>query len=294
MLSEETTGAFNLLSLGQRGVGKTVFLAGSYAELHACHPSQAKLPLWFDCKDYQSQENIEKVLGYIVRNGQYPPGTMKITHFDFSLMRQGLWGPSAVCDFRLRDMPGEACHNANPAFREIVLTSHGCCVCIDGQALVHSHTYLDDLRDLIVQVMAIATLVQLNRLKYAFALVITKCDLIADGTTGEQPSQRERQRIERRLQALTEPLDEMGARYRLFYSAIPLVNRGGDIGLAPSGGAAPLLWLVGELSRAHNAGAVGQLMRQLRQLLPGRFQRRQRAGKSPLHRLLQTDAPPNP
>jgi Cdc6-like AAA superfamily ATPase len=35
MNSETTTPAFNLLSIGQRGVGKTVFLAGSYTELHA-------------------------------------------------------------------------------------------------------------------------------------------------------------------------------------------------------------------------------------------------------------------
>ena len=32
--SKSHPSTYNLLSIGQRGVGKTVFLAGSYAELH--------------------------------------------------------------------------------------------------------------------------------------------------------------------------------------------------------------------------------------------------------------------
>ena len=48
---------FNLLSLGERGVGKTVFLVGSYAELNSVSapdlttPTAANVPqqsLWFE------------------------------------------------------------------------------------------------------------------------------------------------------------------------------------------------------------------------------------------------------
>jgi len=71
-------------------VGKTVFLAGSYAELHS--PTQTDgAQLWFDCQDSQAQENIEDILNYIGETGEYPPPTMKVTNFNLSLKRHSLW-----------------------------------------------------------------------------------------------------------------------------------------------------------------------------------------------------------
>jgi len=54
-------------------VGKTVFLAGSYAELHSPTQTDGAQRLWFDCQDSQAQENIEDILNYIGETGEYPP-----------------------------------------------------------------------------------------------------------------------------------------------------------------------------------------------------------------------------
>ena len=178
MLSGTATKTFTLLSIGQRGVGKTVFLAGSYAELHSGSETKRSGQLWFDYQDTQVQEKIEKLLNYIVQTGQYPPLTIKITDFNFSLKRRSLWGVQTLCHFRWWDIPGESCNLHNSEFNEIVYASQGCCVFIDAYALVYNSGYLQTLEDIIEQVTAIASLVHLNRLRYAFALILTKCDLL--------------------------------------------------------------------------------------------------------------------
>ena len=53
---KNSTKKFNLLSIGHRGVGKTVFIAGSYAELHSDIQIGQPQQLWFDCQDTQEQE----------------------------------------------------------------------------------------------------------------------------------------------------------------------------------------------------------------------------------------------
>ena len=90
---------FNLLSIGQRGVCKTVFIVGSYAELQANHLTSHPQKLWFDCQNDQVQENVEKIISYIIQNNQYPPPTMKIVNFKFSLKQQSLWGNKTLCNF---------------------------------------------------------------------------------------------------------------------------------------------------------------------------------------------------
>ena len=135
------TKTFNLLSIGQRGVGKTVFLVGSYAELQAKHLTSHPQKLWFDCQNNQVQENLEKILDYIVQNNQYPPPTMKIVNFSFNLKRQSLWGEQTLCNFTWNDIPGEICDIHNLEFRNMVFNSHGCCVFIDAYALKHKPTY---------------------------------------------------------------------------------------------------------------------------------------------------------
>ena len=47
------TKTFNLLSIGQRGVGKTVFMIGSYEELQSNHLTAQRQKLWFDCQNHQ-------------------------------------------------------------------------------------------------------------------------------------------------------------------------------------------------------------------------------------------------
>ena len=265
LVSGNTPKEFNLLSIGQRGVGKTVFLAGSYAELHS--DSQAERPphLWFDCQNAQAQENIEQLLSYIVQTGHYPPPTLKITNFNFSLKRHSLWGTQTLCHFIWCDIPGEICNEHNQDFCRMVSTSHGCCVFIDAYAIVHNNDYLQTLEDIIKQVMSLASLVSLNRLEYAFALLLTKCDLL-------EPDPLIWQQIEQSLEPLTICLNAEKANYQTFYLHIPIVHTESASILRAKGVAAPLLWLVWELNKAHNPGLTNHLLALVSPLLPTNFQ----------------------
>ncbi len=238
------TKAFNLLSIGQRGVGKTVFLAGSYAELHSEGQKNQTQKLWFDCKDCLEQENIDQILSYVASSGQYPPATMKITKFNFSLKRHSRFAVQTLCHFRWWDIPGECCNISNPDFQKMVLASHGCCVFINADALVHDQAYIQVLEDNVKQVMAIASLVNQYSLKYAFALILTKCDLL-------EPGPLSLLQIEQNLQPLTTRLDAVRANYQRFYSAIPIVYTKNASTLRATGAAASLLWLISELRKIH-------------------------------------------
>ena len=234
---------FNLLSIGQRGVGKTVFLAGSYAE----HRHQSERKLWFDCQD-QAQENIDSVFRYVARTGLYPPLTVKITDFKFTVKQRRQEQTQTLCYFQWWDIPGEICHVHNAEFTKLVSNSHGCCVFIDANALVNDN-YQD--QDIISSVVAIANLVNLNRLSYAFALILTKCDLLK-GDSGSQ------QLIDTGLQPLIKRLEAVNANYQTFYSAIPIVKEKGISSLKATGAAAPLLWLVSELAKIYTEASLLQ------------------------------------
>jgi tetratricopeptide (TPR) repeat protein len=235
---------FNLLSIGQRGVGKTVFLAGSYIELHSGFAAEQSQKLWFDSQNTQEQEKIDKILNYITQTGQYPPPTMKITDFNFSLKRHGWWRTKTVCNFIWWDLPGESCDFNNSKYQKLVLSSHGCCVFINAEALVNNSAYLSQLTQTIDRVTAIASLVKQHDIKYAIALIFTKCDLLA-------PEPLSLLQIEEKVQPLLVRLDAAKANYHRFYSAIPLVTFAGVPQLKPTGAATPILWLVSELQRLH-------------------------------------------
>ena len=227
---------FNLLSIGQRGVGKTVFLAGSYAELY----NQSERELWFDCQE-QTQEKLDSVSRYVARTGLYPPLTVKITDFKFSVKQRRQDQTQTLCYFQWWDIPGEICHVHNAEFTKLVSNSHGCCVFIDANALVHDN-YQD--QDITSSVVAIANVVNLNRLNYAFALILTKCDLLKSDS-------RSQQLIDTGLQPLTRRLEAVNANYQTFYSAIPIVEEKGTSSLKATGAVAPLLWLVSELAKIY-------------------------------------------
>lgn len=278
LLSEPATKTFNLLSIGQRGVGKTVFLAGSYAELHSPNQTNPLRELRFDCQNNQVQANINKILNYVVQTGQYPPPTIKITNFNFSLKRY----TETLSHFRWWDIPGEICNIRQPDFHKMVASSHGCCVFIDAYALVHNKAYLQAFEEITTQVVALATLVNLNRLKYAFALILTKCDLL-------EPGSLSRQQIEERLQPLTTHLDAVRANYQTFYSSIPIVDSEGASSLKATGTADPLLWLVCELNKAHNPGLMNNLLVFVTPLLPSRLPLQQKEVETELQTTYKAD-----
>jgi hypothetical protein len=250
---------FSLLVMGQRGVGKTVFLAGSYAALHTLN-QKGRGPLWFDCQNDRSKENIENVLSYVARSGEYPPATMKITDFDFSLKQKGLLGSQTLCHFGWQDIPGEICTPENKSFRDIVLASHGCCIFVDGYALVNDEDYMKGINGLIHQIHIIASLAYLNELKYAFSLVITKADLIKSDAEGKEQA-------EKNLQPLLDVLHAGKANYKVFYSAALIESEVDTPMLKADGGAEPVLWLVGELVKGYNHGLRGSILGFIARLL---------------------------
>lgn len=248
MNSETAEPTFNLLSIGQRGVGKTVFLVGSYTELHADSQTKYKQKLWFDCQERQVQEKLDRIVNYIFQNGHYPPPTMNITNFNFTLKRRRLLGTQTLCHFHWSDIPGEICSIHNSDFRAMVTNSDGCCVFIDAYALVHNNNiYLQYLEEIVKQVMAIASLAYLHDLKYPFVVILTKCDLL-------EPSRSHQ--LNQFLEPLTTRLDAVKASYQTFYSLIPIVCTPDAVTLKPTGAAAPLLWLAWELSQSDNLGLM--------------------------------------
>ncbi|MDV2998292.1 MAG: hypothetical protein N4J56_007997 [Chroococcidiopsis sp. SAG 2025] len=273
LLSGTAPKIFSLLSIGQRGAGKTVFLVGSYAELHSDSQIERNQQLWFDCQDTQVQEKIEKILSYVGKTGQYPPLTIKITDFNFSLKRYSQQGVQTLSHFRWWDIPGESCDISNSDFQKIVYASQGCCVFIDAYALMQNHTYLQTLENIIEQVLAIANLAYLNQLKYAFALILTKCDLL-------QLTPLNRQQLERLLQPLTNSLDAVRANYQTFYSFIPIVNIEGAATLRATGAAAPLLWMVQELNKAHERSSINNSLNSIRSQSKGSQPQQEEVGGS--------------
>jgi hypothetical protein len=233
---------FNLLSLGQRGVGKTVFLVGSYAELNHTAPSYQQRKLWFECEREEDKTNLESVLDYVKRTGQYPSPTLKITDFHFILKQRTYRGIRPLCRFRWWDIPGEYCDFAHPDFQKMVLSSHGCCVFINGERLVNDPTYIQELEGLVKQVIAIATLIDQDSINYRFALIFTQCDRLRSGPIS-------RLQIEENLQFLITSLEAAEAKYQRFYSGIPIICDQSGYRFEVKGSAAAFLWIVSELQK---------------------------------------------
>ena len=259
------TKTFNLLSIGQRGVGKTVFMIGSYEELQSNHLTAQRQKLWFDCQNHQVEANIQKILNYVVQTNQYPPPTMKIVNFNFSLKKQSFWGEQTLCHFQWNDIPGEICDIHNLEFRNMVFNSHGCCVFIDAYAMRHSDAYVQVLDDIFEQVMALTSLVYLNGLNYPLAIILTKSDLLENNSTTQQI-------ITNKLQPLTTHLNAVQANYQIFQSFIPLIHNNGGVRIEAKGAAVSLLWVVWELNKVHNPGLDNQLLALVNRILPSNYQ----------------------
>lgn len=260
ILPASTPKTFSLLSIGQRGVGKTVFLAGSYAELHPDNHPENSQQAWFDCQDSEVQANLEKMKNHVARTGLYPPPTIKITNFNFSLKRKSGSGTKTVCHFNWSDIPGEFCNLRNPAFQDMILSANGCCVFINAHALINDPDYPQLLEDVYNQVAAIASVIHKYNMKYTFALILTQCDLIEFNSNTQK-------QIADNLEPLTTYLDSVEVTHQTFYSAIPIVSQEGIFRLQPTGAASPLLWILSKLNDAHNVSWGQQLVERLTQTL---------------------------
>ncbi|MGL5872748.1 MAG: tetratricopeptide repeat protein [Xenococcaceae cyanobacterium] len=234
---------YNLLSIGQRGVGKTVFLAGSCLELTHAEKNQNIDRFGLEYQDQQAQENVRGILEYIGKNGQYPPATMKMTKFNFNLKQHGRFGENTFCNFRWWDIPGESCNIDSPDFQKIVLGSNSCCLFVNAYELMTKPNYLATLEPLVKQVIAIASLVNQHQMNYVFAIILTQCDRVDTGAIG-------RIKIEQKLQPMLARFNLAKANYRHFYSSIALEVEGDRVSLKPQGAAAPLIWIASQLNQS--------------------------------------------
>ena len=239
--SSNDSRVFNLLSLGQRGVGKTVFLAGSYSELSASREANS-LGSWIECESQQDREALDRIINYVARTGEYPPATMKISSFNFLLNHRDRRGEREVCKFRWWDIPGEYCNFQQPEFQKMVLDSHSCCLFINAYQLLNDSNYINTLEDLINQIIAIVNLVDLDRVPYRFALVLTQCDRLDEGPI-------KRLQIEERLHLLTGSLDATDASYERFYGSVIIEPNQENFKLMSSGTSQAFIWLASELTK---------------------------------------------
>ncbi|OKH26632.1 hypothetical protein NIES593_00805 [Hydrococcus rivularis NIES-593] len=231
---------YSLLSIGQRGVGKTVFLIGSCTELYTNQYQENGQQIWFDCEEPEIQQTFESILRQTTQTGQYPSATMKITNFDFSLKLRSLWGNKTLCQFRWWDPPGESCQIYNPAFLMMVLNSDGYCAFIDAYNLVERANDPKALAQSFELVKSIAEVLHSNNLEHPLAIVLTKCDrLRLDSQDG--------QILDRGIQPLQAFLENLKINYQIFYSSIPIVAGDDGFDLKTSETAKPILWLISKL-----------------------------------------------
>lgn len=236
----------SLLSLGPRGVGKTVFLAASYKELEE-RLSQAKaLKGWlgFNFDDERSRGNMSSLITSIERTGAYPPPTPTVN--DFAL-RLNLGSPplelGTLCRFRWQDVPGELCAQWNPQFRSMVMAAHGCCLFLEAPALANTQK-LEVYSNIVDQAMAVAMLAANNRLVMPFVVVLTKCDLL-EGSAGEES------RLHKQLDDLLGPIVSLVPACRIVCCQVPIAFLEGRYRLQPSGCSEALLWLMQQTWQAH-------------------------------------------
>ena len=248
---------FNILSLGERGSGKTVFLVGSYAEFQKTRENSSlkpetsdDQPLWFECQHHHEKSLLNNILQYVLKKGVYPPPTLKITDFHFAFKQKKSDRSNILCFIRWWDMPGEFCNFDNPYYQEMGTNSQGCCVFINANRLVNDPTYSENLRKITKQLMILVSLVR--DIEYPFSLIFTQCDLLPLGEIGQQ-------QITDKCQELITTLDEANINYQCFYSAIQICPEDREFSLVSKDISSVFLWLVTKLYEDYQQGKLPNL-----------------------------------
>lgn len=254
---------FTIISLGHRGVGKTVFLASNCIEiLRTVESKTITQKTWIECRSGDFQKNTGQLIDYVIKTGNYPPPTFKVSDFSFTLKGRSIGGPKSHCQFQWLDLPGEWCQIENAEFQSVLLKSHGCCVFVDAHALLSDAAYLQRTETITAQIEAIASLTSQHSLNYPFSLICTKCDLIDLSPIGLI-------KLEKKLVPLLSRLDSAKASYRIFYSCIPLNNQENGGLLKSKNATEPILWLITEINTIHSSDAHLNLGHSLNRLTQG-------------------------
>ncbi|MGL5033530.1 MAG: hypothetical protein ACRC6M_06990 [Microcystaceae cyanobacterium] len=229
---------YNFLSIGSRGVGKSVFLAACYLECHRDRSSERLL--WFDCEDKEVRQTIDNLLMYVAKTGEYPPATLKITNFEFLLRQRSQWGNQTLGQVRWWDVPGESCHIQNPAFTALLPHSDACCLFLDAPTLVEIAGDRLSLNRFLQPLESIVELSVNESLNIPFALILTKCDQLP-------PHSLYWQRLKQALHPFVTHLQQWQTDYQIFYSEIPVVEIDGVKTLQLSRVGTPIYWLFSQI-----------------------------------------------
>lgn len=235
---------YSFVSIGQRGVGKTVFLAACYLESH--RDTEQQRLLWFDCEDRDARRKIDNLLVYVAKTGEYPPATLKITNFEFLLKQRSQWGHQTLGQVRWWDVPGEACHIDNPDFTAILTHSDGCCLFLDAPSLVQTADNPSPLARLLQPLESAVELFINQGLSLPLAIILTKCDQLP-------PHPLYWQRLKKALNPFVIRLQAWQANYKLFYSEIPIIELDGVSTLQLTRLGTPIYWLFSNIHRSRQA-----------------------------------------
>lgn len=252
---------FNILSLGERGTGKTVFLVGSYAEFQQVLEEYREIPkrandkspkLWFECQQKSEKFLLNNILQYVLKRGTYPPPTLKITDFHFAFKQQKGNQRNTLCYVRWWDMPGEICNFDNPYYQEIAINSQSCCVFINTPRLLYDKSYEGTFNYLKKQLLTLIALVRDQNTDYPFSLIFTQCDRLPSWPSGQET-------IAQYAQSLTNTLDKAGANYQCFYTTITITPQAQEFRLVSNAVSSAFLWLVTELYEDYRGGTLANL-----------------------------------
>lgn len=231
---------YNFLSIGQRGVGKTVFLASCYLECHQDKEQQRLL--WFDCSNPEVRQLIDNILSYVAKTGDYPPATLKITNFEFDLKQRHQWGSKTVGQVQWWDTPGEMCDSRNASLKTLLGNTHGCCLFLDASSLVKASDSIRALMELLQPLETVIDLFCEKMMDLPLAVILTKCDDLS-----AHPFQW--QCLKKAINPLLKKLKERNVNYQVFYSEIPIAVVDGVPTLQLIRVGTPIYWLFAEIHK---------------------------------------------
>lgn len=231
---------YNFLSIGQRGVGKTVFLAACYLECHQDHEKQRLL--WFDCDNREVRQLIDNILSYVAKMGEYPAATLKITNFEFELKQRHQWGSKTVGRVQWWDTPGEMCDARNASLRTLLENTHGCCLFLDASSLVKASDSIRALTELLQPLETMIDLLSEEMMDLPLAVILTKCDHLS-----AHPLQW--QCLKKAINPLLQQLKTQNVNYQVFYSEIPIVVIDGVPTLQLMRVGTPVYWLFAQIHK---------------------------------------------
>jgi hypothetical protein len=231
--------------MGQRGAGKTVFLA-SHALGQQWDGLGDRRGAWI-CKDPDTQAILGKIRDFIAKTGSYPPATLKIANFDLTWISAETGATWA--DLCWWDLPGETCQLYNPAFLSLITQASGILLFLDGEQMVEMADNVETIACTWSTELGILEILHLNRLAIPVALVVTKGDRLAGNTVNWQ-------RLHRGIEHLRHKLGTLELNTHLFISQIPIVCEQGHFRLQPAMADSPLSWLADRALKVALSAAV--------------------------------------